>query len=509
MYLVEESPLRYTMNPMSLMNTIQSFFRRMWVFVRSHVKTTIAVVLVVIIAGAIVATRDGNTLVQKTVKAQVGSVVQDVSVTGRVKAAETADLSFERSGKITSVSTSIGKYVNRGQVLVQLDIGELAAQRQQAVAGIAVAETSVASAERLLNETIASSITSAVNALVTLTDVQFTYFNNTNPESSAVADTKARALKALYGEDDLGRVQSWYFLRLTPILAAESGDDIASEKIADSARTTKTMLATVIQASDAITNALSNITASATDKATIIATRNALQGQVTAIVSAQNALSSATSQLQQATTSIASLDAQITKYALYAPFSGVVTALDAKRGEIANPGIVAVSLMNTSRFEIEATIAEADIAKLKVGNQATVKLDAYGSGVSFQARIVRIDPAGKIIEGVATYKVTLQFTSTDNRILAGLTADIDIHSDQHDHVVFIPTRNIITKDGNKFVKILVQNQNVDARFANMTVVLENESERVIEIPVTIGLRGSDGRTEIISGIRDGDVIVAD
>jgi RND family efflux transporter MFP subunit len=324
-----------------------------------------------------------------------------------------------------------------------------------------------------------------------------------------VADTKARALKALYGEDDLGRVQSWYFLRLTPILAAESGDDIASEKIADSARTTKTMLATVIQASDAITNALSNITASATDKATIIATRNALQGQVTAIVSAQNALSSATSQLQQATTSIASLDAQITKYALYAPFSGVVTALDAKRGEIANPGIVAVSLMNTSRFEIEATIAEADIAKLKVGNQATVKLDAYGSGVSFQARIVRIDPAGKIIEGVATYKVTLQFTSTDNRILAGLTADIDIHSDQHDHVVFIPTRNIITKDGNKFVKILVQNQNVDARFANMTVVLENESERVIEIPVTIGLRGSDGRTEIISGIRDGDVIVAD
>lgn len=494
------------MNPVSF---ITKPIKAVWSFARSHIKTTVAVILVLIVAVIIMARGNGDSLVKKTVKAQTGSVVQDVSVTGRVKAVETADLSFERSGKITGVYTSTGKYVNRGQALVQLDVSELSAQRQQSLAGISVAETSIITAERSLRETVISSIASAVNSLVTLTDIQYIYFNNTNPESITVASVKGSALEALYGENDLGRVQSWYFLRLEPSLQAELNVDTENKKISEISDDTRSVLATTIRVLDATTNAMSNITASATDKATIVATRNSLQGQITAIVGAQNVLASAKSQLEQTKTSIASVDAQIAKYTLYAPFSGVVTSLDAKRGEMASPGMVAVSLMNTAKFEIEATVAEADIAKLKVGNEASVKLDAYGSDVSFSARITRIDPAGKVVEGVATYRVTLQFMNSDKRILAGLTADMDIHSDQRDNVVFIPTRNIITKDGKKFAQVLVQNPNTDTRFANLSVVLENETEKVIEVPITIGLRGSDGRTEIISGIRDGDVIVAD
>lgn len=495
-----------------MITKLKNFASRVWSFARSHKKTSAVVVLALLIVVILLARGGDDALAKKTVKAQVGSVVQEVSVTGRVKAVETADLSFERSGKITGVYTSTGRYVSRGQALVQLDASELVAQRQQAVAGISVAETNIISAQTSLRETVNSSISSVVYAIATLSDLQYSIFGDPNAraEAWAVADAKERALYAFYGKDGLGRTDTWYLLTLKPVAQTELESDPGNTHIEEISANAYKALSLVSQAFDVAMKASGqNASASAADKASISSTASSVRAQLSAIVSAQNALVSAKSQLEQTKTSIASIDAQIAKYTIYSPFYGVVTALDAKRGEMASPGTSAVSVMNTSKFEIEATVPEADIAKLKVGDEASVKLDAYGSDVSFQARVTHIDPAGKVVEGVATYKITLQFTNSDKRILAGLTADMDIHSDQRDNVVFIPTRNIITKDGKKFAQILVQNQNTDTRFANMAVVMENKTEKVIEVPVTTGLRGSDGRTEIISGIREGDVIVAD
>ncbi len=497
------------MNPMLSMNTLKTIPRRTWSFVRSHVKTSIAVGILVLVGIVLIMGGDKDALAKKTVRAHVGDVVQEVSVTGRVKASQTADLSFERSSRITGVYVDVGSKVRQGQTLVQLDTSELSAQRQQTLASITVAESGIAAAQRSLRETTSTVVAAMENTLITFTDVQYTYFNNTNPESLPVADAKDRALEALYGQSGLGRVQSWYFLRLKPVLETALDADTTNVRITDISHDAHATLVLTAQALDVMTGALSNISASATDKATITAARNSVQGQMTALVASQNALVSAQAQFDQAKTSIASIDAQIAKYALYAPFTGVVTTLEAKRGEIAGPGVVAVSVMNTAKFEIEATIAEADIAKVHVGDAARVKLDAYGSDVSFPAQVMHIDPAGRILEGVATYRVTFQFTQSDNRVLAGLTADIDVQTDQRDNVVFVPTRNITTKDGQKFVRVLVRKDDTDTRFANLSIISESEAEKVVDVPVTIGLRGSDGRTEIISGIHDGDLVVAD
>ena len=52
---------------------------------------------------------------------------------------------------------------------------------------------------------------------------------------------------------------------------------------------------------------------------------------------------------------------------------------------------------------------------------ADVTLDAYGSGVIFQARVDIIDPAETVLDGVPPYKVTLDFVSADPRIRSGMT----------------------------------------------------------------------------------------
>ena len=145
-------------------------------------------------------------------------------------------------------------------------------------------------------------------------------------------------------------------------------------------------------------------------------------------------------------------------------------------------------MISTNKYEIEANVPEADIAKIKVGNTADVTLDAYGNDVRFNVKITAIDPAETVIEGVSTYKTTFQFTAEDGRIKSGMTANLDILTDKKENVIAIPSRAVITKGADKIVTVLGNN------------ILK-------EVKVTLGLRGSDGNVEIVSGISEGDKVV--
>lgn len=57
-----------------------------------------------------------------------GTVVQEVSVTGRVNPAEDVSLGFEKGGKMAWVGVKIGDKVSAGQTLAQVENSELLAQ---------------------------------------------------------------------------------------------------------------------------------------------------------------------------------------------------------------------------------------------------------------------------------------------------------------------------------------------------------------------------------------------
>src|SRR3990167_5801542 len=73
----------------------------------------------------------GNDIETDFAVAKIGSVVQEVSVTGRVKSAQSIDLAFERGRKIAHVGEKSGDRVLAGRVLVRLDDSELLAQEQR------------------------------------------------------------------------------------------------------------------------------------------------------------------------------------------------------------------------------------------------------------------------------------------------------------------------------------------------------------------------------------------
>lgn len=131
---------------------------------------------------------------------------------------------------------------------------------------------------------------------------------------------------------------------------------------------------------------------------------------------------------------------------------------------------------------------EADIAKVKIENQAEITLDAYGNDELFVANVIAIDPAETVIDGVSTYKVTLQFSHENGRIKSGMTANINILSDKRENIIAIPQRAVTIKNGDKIVRIV-------------------DGEVILDRIVETGLRGSNGNIEIISGISEGDNVI--
>ena len=170
-----------------------------------------------------------------------------------------------------------------------------------------------------------------------------------------------------------------------------------------------------------------------------------------------------------------------------------MTKTEKSAGDIVSANDPIVSLIGAGNYQIEVSIPESDITKVRVGSAASVTLDAYGKDVVFGAKIVAIDLSETVLEGVATYKTTLQFDVEDKRVFSGLTANVDILSEKGETVLLIPARDVITSGDRKIVKLLID-------------VGNGETE---EREVTIGLRGSDGNTEILSGLKAGDVVVSE
>lgn len=210
------------------------------------------------------------------------------------------------------------------------------------------------------------------------------------------------------------------------------------------------------------------------------------------VAQAQGVLLAGEARVKEGESRVEQIQAQIQKTVLYSSIEGVVTRYEAQAGEIAAAHTPLVTVISDA-LTIEAFIPEVDSAKVARDDEAVFTLDAYGSDDEFRARVVAVDPAETVIDGVSSYKTTFELTEPDTRIKSGMTANLQILTDKRESALAIPERAVFTKDGEKFVRVV-------KRDAAGKVIFE-------KAPVVTGLRGSDGRVEIVSGIAEGAEVV--
>lgn len=497
--------------------------------------------LVIIILVIVVSVKGKGTTAQDEVYVvKSGTVSEEVSVTGKVKAAQAVDLSFEKSGKVTKANKAVGDDVKAGDIIVQIDNADVAAQLAEAQASLriqqsklnelesgtrpeqlAITKTKTDSAKADLDnakvylvDSLQNAYALADDAIRNKVDVFFLNPRSTNPQilfiPTVTAETSLEsgrvevetrlqlmnnALKNISSNTDTTAVESQVKQSLGEIRLFLDNISLSINALIPTdylpLATLTTWKANVSSARTSVNTAITNVLAGEDKIRAAQSAYNVASGQLTLDTSGtvSDEISAQEAQVAVAQANVAAMYAQYAKTFLKAPIDGIVTKQDAKLGETATPNIPLVSVMSNAQFQIEANIPEADIAKIKTGQTANVTLDAYGPDVLFHATVVLIDPAETIVDGVPTYKTTFQFEGTDVRIKSGMTANVDIQGEVHTNVLSVPQRAVVNHNGEKIVTI------------------KTGPSTTKEVPVKLGIRGSDGAIEITDGLSVGDNVI--
>ncbi len=446
--------------------------------------------------------------------AEIGNVLETVSVTGTVSPVGKADLSFEKAGVISSINVAVGDAVKLGDPIASIDSASDAAALSSAQATLAdmsrpltsqeyaVAETAVVNAKRDALNSAQDSFAKAQSAVVNYADTFFTNPQSANPtisirtpsdqsrininnervavsealtnwstELSTASTTDAKVLIS-NAQNNIVVIKAFINDLSNIVNSLNPGNAGLSQAVIDNDVTTiNTSLSIVNTASDSITQA-------ETELATAVSNYNLkVSGNSADSIAAEAA------KVQQAQASLA-------EDTIISPLDGIVTAVIPSVGEFASVGTTAFSVQSKDGYKIEAFVPEADIAKVSIGDTGSTTLDAYGSNTYFDVVVTAIDPAETVIEGVPTYKVTLLFAKPDSRIRSGMTANLDIFTHERYNVLEIPYRAI------------------SITATSTTVNLVNpDGVTYTSIPVVTGLKGSDGSIEVVSGLKVGDKVV--
>ncbi len=467
------------------------------------------------------------------------SITEGVTASGMVTAAQNISLSFQANGTVAAVPVQVGQVVHHGELLASLNALDAAAAIAQANASVAIAQ---ANYEKVLSgatgaqidvskAAVASAQTALDNAKINLDAVraaqntavqnaQTALFNSAITGVPAV--TNADAVQPIFTGAYEGTDAATYAISINETGSGAQFQASGPKVFFGAVRNSPVPLgdtglsiqfAAVPAASDAWTVTIPNTNAPAfisnqNSYSSALKTRDTqisvAEGQVN---SAQSALAQAEAALSlqvsaarpedvaAANAGLASAHAQLalaqslySKTAIISPIDGVVSSVVAKIGQTVSPGAPQISVISSGNYQVQLFISENDLAKVAVGDVASVTLDAYGNGELFPASVVAIDPGASVVNGASAYKVTLRFTNEDARIKDGMGANVTITNQTKTNVLTVPATALIKKDADVFVL----KRNLDGSFADQKV--------------TVGITSVAGSVEIISGVSEGDQV---
>ena len=149
-----------------------------------------------------------------------------------------------------------------------------------------------------------------------------------------------------------------------------------------------------------------------------------------------------------------------------APFQGVITSRYAVPGAFVTPttsasssiegGATSSSIVKLSQgLEIIAKVPESDIGRIKTGQEATIRVDAFPDKL-FKAVVSKISPSAIKNNNVTSFEVTLLLINkTEDEVLRlGMTTDINFQTGATKVNTLIPTVAIVTEEGKAGVLVV-------------------------------------------------------
>ena len=185
------------------------------------------------------------------------------------------------------------------------------------------------------------------------------------------------------------------------------------------------------------------ITASEADKAksvVAISTESLKIAQAQlSLVQAQAKASQALVAQRQSSVAQAKIDLERTK--IRSPINGIIIKRTIEKGQTVASSLQSPELFviaqNLSDMQLEASIDESDIGKVKVGQKANFTVDAF-AGQTFDGVVKQVRKAAQNVSNVVTYTAIVSFSNASGQLLPGMTANVRLITESKDNVLKVP-----------------------------------------------------------------------
>ena len=197
---------------------------------------------------------------------------------------------------------------------------------------------------------------------------------------------------------------------------------------------------------------------------------------------------------------LASIKTQARKMKITAPFSGIVDVIYPKNGELTNPQMPVIRLINLDKVYVEADITESYLPVIKVGTEAVLNFPSINKEITSEIAQIGhyINPDNR------SFKTRINISNKDQSIKPNLLADLKILDFEATGII-IPS-NLVQQDqtGADYVYI-IKNEDGQNKIVKSLITITNEYQH--NVFVTEGIAENDVLANAGARlIKEGDIV---
>jgi HlyD family secretion protein len=186
------------------------------------------------------------------------------------------------------------------------------------------------------------------------------------------------------------------------------------------------------------------------------------------------------------------------------PVNGIVVSRNVDVGQTVAASFQTPTLFtiaqDLTKMQIDTSVDEADIGKIRVGQDAGFTVDAYPE-IPFSGKVVQIRNSPTVNQNVVTYNVIIAVDNRDMKLKPGMTANVNIEVIRKDDLVKVPAAALRFKP-----KSDEEEARPRQRMSGRAVFVLREGKPV-PVPVVTGI-SDDSFVEIRKGnLKPGDVVI--
>ncbi len=427
-------------------------------------KLALGAAAVVVAAGAWWYSNSRNAVRFQTVKLERGAIRASVAATGTANAMTTVQVGSLVSGNIKELYADFNTRVTKGQLVARIDPQIFQAKVDSARANLDNTRAGVASAEAGIeraNADIAGAQAGLANQQANLVRAQ----SATRDATVKYERRKTLANEGVLSKDDLDTAKATYDQAVAMEQAAKAQVDAAAHQVTSA--------------------------------------QSQLKVAETQLRSAQAQVRQLTAQLEQAELDLAHTE-------IRAPVDGIVIARRMDIGQTVAASFQAPTIFeiaqDLTKMQVDTSVDEADIGRIKVGQPAVFTVDAYPNQ-TFRGQVGQIRQAPINVQNVITYDVVVAVSNPEAKLLPGMTASVKMLVDQSENVLKVPNSALRYRPSASLLKANSSVQAAGRGRQQPVIWVLGADGQPRAVKVELGL--SDGSATAVNGadLKEGDEII--